>query len=259
MLLRRITKHVKDQNWFAVGIDFIIVVIGVGVALAAGEWVNTHAAKADLKSAETAIHAELYSNYLNALERVAVTDCNAAQIRQLVDKLKNSDDPWTPVAPIPNTGDLFGELGTVLRGPYRGAWRTEAWNAAGGAGLLIHMDPVRQGALSKVFSVSETLSQLQDEIFRKQSKLKALMIASELSAADRLRYYDILGEIDAATSLMELGAQSLIEGTEALAISLEPELEQQFLEVFESRNQRGFEAYGECFKPMVLSENRGEQ
>jgi len=26
MLLRRITQHVKDQNWFAVAIDFFIVV-----------------------------------------------------------------------------------------------------------------------------------------------------------------------------------------------------------------------------------------
>ena len=29
MLLRSITKHVKDQNWYAIGIDFFIVVIGV--------------------------------------------------------------------------------------------------------------------------------------------------------------------------------------------------------------------------------------
>ena len=38
MLLRRITKHVKDQNWFAVGIDFVIVVIGVFVGIQLGNW-----------------------------------------------------------------------------------------------------------------------------------------------------------------------------------------------------------------------------
>ena len=36
LLLRRITKHVQDQNWFAVGIDFVIVVIGVYC----GVWVS---------------------------------------------------------------------------------------------------------------------------------------------------------------------------------------------------------------------------
>jgi hypothetical protein len=29
MILRRIMKHVSDQNWFAVGLDFLIVVFGV--------------------------------------------------------------------------------------------------------------------------------------------------------------------------------------------------------------------------------------
>ncbi|MBO6696638.1 MAG: hypothetical protein JJ931_14610 [Henriciella sp.] len=38
MLLRRITKHVKDQNWLAVGIDFVIVVIGVFVGLQVNTW-----------------------------------------------------------------------------------------------------------------------------------------------------------------------------------------------------------------------------
>ncbi|MEL7107750.1 MAG: hypothetical protein AAGL99_00670 [Pseudomonadota bacterium] len=33
MLLRRVTKHVKDQNWLAVGIDFAIVVIGVFIGI----------------------------------------------------------------------------------------------------------------------------------------------------------------------------------------------------------------------------------
>ncbi|MEL6826756.1 MAG: hypothetical protein AAFN91_10960 [Pseudomonadota bacterium] len=38
MLLRRITKHVKDQNWFAVGIDFVIVVIGVFIGIQVANW-----------------------------------------------------------------------------------------------------------------------------------------------------------------------------------------------------------------------------
>ncbi len=38
MILRRITEHVKNQNWFAVAIDFAIVVIGVFVGLQVQEW-----------------------------------------------------------------------------------------------------------------------------------------------------------------------------------------------------------------------------
>ena len=36
MLLRRISQHVKDQNWFAVAIDFVIVVLGVYIGVWAG-------------------------------------------------------------------------------------------------------------------------------------------------------------------------------------------------------------------------------
>lgn len=32
MLFRSITKHVKDQNWFAVALDFFIVVVGILLA-----------------------------------------------------------------------------------------------------------------------------------------------------------------------------------------------------------------------------------
>ena len=38
MLLRRISKHVKDQNWFAVLIDFAIVVVGVFIGLQVANW-----------------------------------------------------------------------------------------------------------------------------------------------------------------------------------------------------------------------------
>jgi hypothetical protein len=38
MILRRLTKHVKDQNWFAVALDFIIVVAGVFLGIQIGNW-----------------------------------------------------------------------------------------------------------------------------------------------------------------------------------------------------------------------------
>ena len=38
MLLRRIIEHVKAQNWFAVGIDFVIVVVGVFIGIQVANW-----------------------------------------------------------------------------------------------------------------------------------------------------------------------------------------------------------------------------
>ena len=38
MLLRSLTKHVKDQNWFAVVLDFLIVVAGVYIGIQVANW-----------------------------------------------------------------------------------------------------------------------------------------------------------------------------------------------------------------------------
>ena len=38
MLLRRVIEHVREQNWTAISIDFVIVVIGVFVGLQVQEW-----------------------------------------------------------------------------------------------------------------------------------------------------------------------------------------------------------------------------
>lgn len=38
MILRRITEHVKAQNWFAVGLDFLIVVVGVFIGIQVANW-----------------------------------------------------------------------------------------------------------------------------------------------------------------------------------------------------------------------------
>ncbi len=38
MLLRRITEHLKAQNWTAIGIDFVIVVVGVFIGIQVSNW-----------------------------------------------------------------------------------------------------------------------------------------------------------------------------------------------------------------------------
>jgi hypothetical protein len=40
VLLRRVIEHVKDQNWFAIAIDFVIVVTGVFVGIQVSNWNN---------------------------------------------------------------------------------------------------------------------------------------------------------------------------------------------------------------------------
>ena len=38
MILRRFTKHVSDQNWFAVGLDVLVVITGIFLGMQVTEW-----------------------------------------------------------------------------------------------------------------------------------------------------------------------------------------------------------------------------
>lgn len=38
MILRRFTQHIKQQNWFAVGLDVIVVVVGIFLGMQVTEW-----------------------------------------------------------------------------------------------------------------------------------------------------------------------------------------------------------------------------
>jgi hypothetical protein len=40
MLLRRLNQHINNQNWFAVGVDLFIVVVGVFIGLQVQQWTN---------------------------------------------------------------------------------------------------------------------------------------------------------------------------------------------------------------------------
>ena len=69
MLLRRITKHVTDQNWFAVFIDFLIVVVGVFIGIQVSNW---NAAQADKLLAQEylqRLHSDLTSDQRSASTR----------------------------------------------------------------------------------------------------------------------------------------------------------------------------------------------
>lgn len=70
MILRRITKHVRDQNWFAIGLDFFIVVIGVFIGIQVSNW------NAGLNQQEKT------NGYLERLETDLVSDLVTIKNRQ---------------------------------------------------------------------------------------------------------------------------------------------------------------------------------
>ena len=52
MLLRRITEHFRQQNWTAIAIDFVIVVVGVFIGIQVSNLNEERVAR----NAETRVH-----------------------------------------------------------------------------------------------------------------------------------------------------------------------------------------------------------
>nr|WP_298931346.1 hypothetical protein [uncultured Erythrobacter sp.] len=59
MLFRRITQHVREQNWTAIAIDFVIVVTGVFLGLQVQEWSSDRAERARVAAQLASFRAEL--------------------------------------------------------------------------------------------------------------------------------------------------------------------------------------------------------
>lgn len=67
MILRRITQHVREQNWTAIAIDFVIVVTGVFLGIQLGNWNEARGASAK----EAAFKERLIEDLAANRERLA--------------------------------------------------------------------------------------------------------------------------------------------------------------------------------------------
>lgn len=56
-----------------------------------------------------------------------------------------------------------------------------------------------------------------------QSQLKALLLALNITPSDRLKYFDILAQIDSASSLLEAGTQAVLSSMDTAMEQIAPE------------------------------------
>lgn len=62
MILRRFMKHVTDQNWFAVGLDVIVVITGIFLGMQVSEWNEGRKERTEEEATLTRMHDELLTS-----------------------------------------------------------------------------------------------------------------------------------------------------------------------------------------------------
>lgn len=97
MLLRRLMQHVRDQNWFAVGLDFVIVVLGVIIGFQVTAWNENRNNEARAQGYLERIHADLQSDIENYDARIefwaAVSDHGLAAIDAVRSRSSGAHSP----------------------------------------------------------------------------------------------------------------------------------------------------------------------
>ena len=71
MILRRLTQHVKDQNWFAVALDFVIVVAGILIAFQITHWSAARQDNLIYQQARTRVIEEAKAKFAQAQTFIA--------------------------------------------------------------------------------------------------------------------------------------------------------------------------------------------
>ena len=71
MLLRRVMEYVNAQNWFAVGVDFVIVVVGVYIGIEVANWNDVRNNKNGLVASLERLDKEVSQN-IDIIEKVLI-------------------------------------------------------------------------------------------------------------------------------------------------------------------------------------------
>jgi len=114
MILHRITEHLRAQNWTALVLDFVIVVVGILIAFQLTEWNDSRKDRA--KEAVYLAHLDAEMDVI--LERletgvsVARTSSEAAEMLLAVRRNYRSD----PEAPLPEDEEINGSLRLLRAG-----------------------------------------------------------------------------------------------------------------------------------------------
>ena len=254
MLLRRITQHVKTQNWFAVTLDFIIVVIGVAVAMMGQQWLSELAQKNNFVEAQKAVENDLFRNYLNANERMAVAPCRIQAYQSISKKLLEPGDEWTGMPRAKVEKDLFAgntALPNLLRSPSR-IWGANTWTAELNRGTFNSMDVERRNTIDALLESTDHAQKLQREIYSLQGQMKTLALSTRISQAERLRYLDNLGELDVKSGLLELIAGQIVRSIGSLDLDITQEFVAQIYEFLPGTNASLKSVYGECVVPITM-------
>ena len=120
MLLRRVIEHVKTQNWTAVALDFVIVVMGVFIGIQVANWNETRLDRVRERALITRLTADFIDIDARLTESVNLYDAYIQSVEHVSQVVEDGTPPQ-------NDADVE-QFAKALRGVVNS--RLPAWSSA---------------------------------------------------------------------------------------------------------------------------------
>lgn len=199
LTMRRFTDDQKKsvRHW---AMEFVVVVVGVLLALWLQGWWERQRALSDMRAAEEAIHDEVRTALEALVWRKAISKCHIDRLSLLKSMLLKGDDSWpglqenplTVRSPVPQS---------IFPGVYfrpADAFTTAAWSSALTSGALAPMDRERFAKLVAVYDQIEAWRRARDDETEAVSALGALAFPIRLTPELRAQFLQSLYRVDRA-------------------------------------------------------------
>lgn len=184
------------------------IVLGVAIALAAGEALDAYNWRHEVGIVEDSLDDELAGALFAAEERIKIADCQ----RLTLDRLDQLADD--------SRGTLVLRNDPVTRNR---VWGTSAWDAAVASGAIAHMPHDTRNDYAVLFSYVRLFGQLnlrQQELW---ATIAAYRRPRPLTETSRERFVEAVSQLRSLTGTMNLAARRFVEAAKPLHIELAPE------------------------------------
>ena len=188
--------------------EIVIIVIGVAIALAAGEAVDDWNWRQEVATVEDSLDDELAATLFAARERIKIADCQ----RRTLDRLDQIADQARGTLVIRHTPVSRNRV-----------WGSSAWEAAVASGAVAHMAHDERNAYSTLFSFVRLFRELnlrQEELWARIAAYRRPRILTDES---RARFVETVSELRSLTGTMNRAAAQFVEAAKPLRIELTSE------------------------------------
>lgn len=201
-----------------------IIVVGVLIALAAEQAVETLHWRHEAAVTREALSEEVAVSAADGAERVALEECLRDRIGELTAKLNAATGRWTAdpmkLGQARSSARLLSSMPLAYRTPTRD-WTDDAWQAAKSTGVLNHLRRDETAAFSAAYAKIAQLRSQQDQEDALAPKLSFLSFDQQMDNASRVNALTTLGELDDLNAQLSLNGRLLTEAAKQMHLKFD--------------------------------------